>query len=221
MNYEIEIKSLLGLQENADTFRNTILEQGAKKEAENNQLNHYFLMGDAEMLLEKASPYFDEKKFDLLKKILTEGSNHSVRTREIDGVVKLVVKAAVDDTSSENGIARMEFEEDVNLSLDELDQILLDSGFEYQAKWSRKREEYALGDVAISLDKNAGYGYLTEFEMVVPEEGDRHQAEARIRDLMALCGVEELSQDRLSRMFDFYNKNWRDYYGTDKVFTIE
>jgi len=39
--------------------------------------------------------------------------------------------------------------------------------------------------------------------------------------LMAELGVAELPQDRLARMFDFYNQNWPDYYGTDKTFTIE
>ena len=33
--------------------------------------------------------------------------------------------------------------------------------------------------------------------------------------------VEELSQDRLERMFSFYNNNWSDYYGTEKIFNIE
>jgi len=221
MKYEIEIKSLLGQQENADIFRDRILERGAEKQTANSQLNHYFLMGDANALLEKVSGYFNEEQNTLLKKILLEGDKHSVRTRSLDGTVKLVIKASVDDTTSANGIARMEFEEDVPISLDELDQLLLSVGFEYQAKWSRDREEFVLDDVTICLDKNAGYGYLTEFELVVPEGGDRHLAESKIRDLMSVCGVEELQQDRLARMFDYYNTNWPDYYGTEKVFTIE
>ncbi len=31
---------------------------------------------------------------------------------------------------------------------------------------------------------------------------------------------EELAQDRLERMFEHYNKNWPEYYGTEKVFLI-
>jgi hypothetical protein len=38
---------------------------------------------------------------------------------------------------------------------------------------------------------------------------------------MKNLGVEELSQERLQRMFDYYNKNWAEYYGTDKTFSIE
>lgn len=44
----------------------------------------------------------------------------------------------------------------------------------------------------------------------------RHELLRMIRSL----GYDELDQDRLARMFDFYNKNWREYYGTEKVFTV-
>jgi len=33
--------------------------------------------------------------------------------------------------------------------------------------------------------------------------------------------VVELPQDRLERMFSYYNNNWRDYYGTDKIFNVK
>jgi hypothetical protein len=39
--------------------------------------------------------------------------------------------------------------------------------------------------------------------------------------LMGELGVAELSQDRLERMFKFYNENWPEYYGTDRTFIIE
>jgi hypothetical protein len=38
---------------------------------------------------------------------------------------------------------------------------------------------------------------------------------------MTELDVVELEQDRLARMFSFYNANWPDYYGTEKVFIIE
>lgn len=221
LEYEIEIKSLLGSQENADNFRRHILEKGAQKTGENSQLNHYFVGGDFETLLSLMKSHLSDDQYQKLQAIVEQGQAHSIRTRDVDGSVKLVIKASVDDRTSENGIARMEFEEIVNMSMNELDQLLLDSGFEYQAKWSRRREEYQLNDVAISLDKNAGYGWLTEFEMVLKEGDDRHEAESHIRGLMDVCNVVELDQERLARMFDFYNSNWKDYYGTDNIFTIE
>jgi adenylate cyclase class IV len=79
-----------------------------------------------------------------------------------------VVKASVDDTSSENGIARMEWEYIFpKKSINEVDKLVLESGGHYQAKWSRKRKEYDLGNgMVVCLDKNAGYGYLAEFEKI-------------------------------------------------------
>ena len=221
MTYEIEIKSLLGEQENADVFRNTIIEKGAKKTSENSQLNHYFIPGDFNKLLSLVQTYLSPEHNQALENIIEKGSDFSIRTREVDGKVKLVIKASVDNTTSDNGIARMEFEENLPLTLGELDQILIDAGFKYQAKWSRIREEYILDDITICLDKNAGYGWLTEFEKVIKEGDDRHQAEETIRALMDDCRVTELDQERLARMFDYYNNNWQKYYGTDNIFTLE
>lgn len=219
--YEIEIKSLLGEQENADVLREQLIEKGAHKTSENSQLNHYFINGDFDALLVSVEHLFSDDQLVLLKKIITEGKSHSVRTREVKGEVKLVVKSSVDTTSSDNGVSRMEFEETVPLSLVELDELLLDAGFSYQAKWSRQREEYLLNDVTITLDKNAGYGWLTEFERVVKEDEDFQKVQSEIKQLMGEFGLVELDQGRLSRMFDHYNTHWEEYYGTDKVFTIQ
>jgi predicted adenylyl cyclase CyaB len=155
-----------------------------------------------------------------LRDLFTKGKEFSVRTRDKDGTVLLVVKASVDDTTSSNGVTRMEFEERVPLTLDELDQTLLDAGFTYQAKWSREREEYLCRGVAVTLDKNAGYGWLAEFEKIVQDESQLDAARQEVRALMEQCGVQELQQDRLERMFAFYNAHWGEYYGTEKVFTI-
>lgn len=220
-SYEIEIKSLLGEQERADVLREQLIERGAQKTSENSQLNHYFIDGDFSALLGSVENLFSEAQLTLLKKIITEGKSHSIRTREVDEKVMLVVKSSVDDTSSDNGVSRMEFEETVPLTLSELDELLIKAGFSYQAKWSRQREEYLLNDVTITLDKNAGYGWLTEFERVVKEDEDINEVQAEIKQLMDEFGLVELDQNRLARMFEHYNTNWEDYYGTDKVFTIE
>ena len=132
----------------------------------------------------------------------------------------VVAKVSVGSDSSFNGVARLEFEEKVNLSLEELDNLLLAHGFRYQAKWSREREEYLCKGVAVTLDKNAGYGWLAEFEKMVKDEDTLEAARKEVRALMEQCGVVELQQDRLERMFAFYNAHWGEYYGTEKVFTI-
>jgi len=219
--HEIEIKSLLGTKEKADAFKEKIKNKGALLASKHSQLNHYFILNDQEKLENVLVGITDEEQESKLKEILEKGSNFSVRTRDADGKVLIVVKASVDDTTSENGVRRMEFEEVVNLTLDEVDQLLIKNGCEYQAKWSREREEYKLGDFNICLDKNAGYGYLAEVERVVEEESDLDEVQKSIVDLMDELDMEELSQERLEKMFSFYNENWRDYYGTEKVFVIE
>jgi len=228
--FEIEIKSLLGSAENADVLRKKLLQKSdCVKTGGNSQLNHYFTGGDAQSLLNAVSDKFSGEHKERLASILGRAKNVSVRTREYNGKVLLVVKATVDDTTSSNGTAREEFEEEpsrfnlnerLNLTLDELDKLLLGAGFEYQAKWSRQREEYKSSDIAITIDKNAGYGYLAEFEKIVPEASLADETKMKLRAFMKELGAEELPQDRLERMFAHYNAHWAEYYGTDRVFTI-
>lgn len=221
--YEIEIKSLLGSREAADNLKAKLvgLDPACQCVNTNKQLNHYFEGGSVETLYQKVETLFTDSQLSKLKQIVNTGTSFSVRTRQKDNEVLLVVKAAVDGGTSTNGVSRLEFEEAVALSLEELDQLVLAAGYQYQAKWSREREEYSYKGANVCIDKNAGYGYLAEFEKVVEDEASlvdtRHELEA----LMVELGVVELLQERLARMFDHYNQNWADYYGTDKVFTIE
>lgn len=221
--YEIEIKSLLGEKENADLLREKITARNGKKVSEHKQLNHYFLMNDKSKLYDAMIEYVTEEKKDSFKKVLDEGSSFSIRSRDADGKVILVIKASIDEGTSDNAVSRIEFESVVDMTLDELDQKLISAGLEYQAKWSREREEYELedGNVVICLDKNAGYGYLAEFETVVEEETKADETKKYLLSLMEEMGVSELPQDRLERMFEYYNNNWSKYYGTDNVFVIE
>jgi len=184
-------------------------------------LNHYFDGGDIEALVKNVSLHLNDEQLKKLSHIVSVGTSFSIRTRQKDEQVLLVVKASVDEGSSANTVSRLEFEEQVDLSLLELDQILLDSGFDYQAKWSREREEYSYKGMNVCLDKNAGYGYLAEFEKILDDESAVQSARAEIENIMSELGVAELPQDRLERMFSHYNQNWPDYYGTDKVFVIE
>lgn len=146
-----------------------------------------------------------------------------MRTRGTKDETILVVKATVNDETSSNGTARIEWEVDLApMSLDDMDKLVLTAGFDYQAKWSRDRDEYRLSDnTALCVDRNAGYGYLAEFERVITDADAVESTRAELLSMIESLGYQELDQDRLARMFDFYNKNWRDYYGTERVFTIE
>lgn len=211
-NYEIEIKSLIGDKSKAGQLVEKMKQADPAFAAlgSHKQLNHYFVKGDLNCLREK-----------LKLQLPHDLKNFSVRTRQADSKVILVIKTTVDDTTSANGTARQEFESEVDLTLNQLDEMLLDCGFEYQAKWSREREEYKYKGLNVTVDKNAGYGYLAEFESIIDNPALADETKSAIRECIALLGLQELPQDRLSRMFDYYNKNWQDYYGTEKTFVVD
>lgn len=222
-NYEVEVKSLLGSRERADEIRAKLKEIDPACEclSRNKQLNHYFTGGDIGNLAEIARDQLMPEAAERLDDLASRAMEYSVRTRDKDGQILLVVKASVGADSSSNGVARIEFEENVQLTLEELDKLVLSAGFTFQAKWSREREEYQVEGLNITLDKNAGYGWIAEFEKVVDDPAKLDAAKADIVAFMQKIGAEELPQERLERMFTYYNTHWQDYYGTDKIFTIE
>lgn len=222
-HFEIEIKSLLGEKSNAEALKAKMisLDPTSVCISSNTQLNHYFEGGDIKMLYDLTKDFFNNEQQEKFTRMVEQGTDFSIRTRQRDAEVLLVLKAAVDGGTSANAVSRLEFEEVVPVILAELDALLEKAGYSYQAKWSRAREEYTYKDAAICIDKNAGYGYLAEFEKIVPHDGDVSGVRAELELLMAELGVSELAQDRLARMFAYYNANWSDYYGTDKTFNIE
>ena len=225
--YEVEIKSLLGSKENAEKLMKNVLNlfPDLKLIGQGAQLNHYFVIPEGVDLRKALSNFIPNEKQSQFDQVVKLGKKLSIRSRQTnfaDGQkVMFVVKASVGDDTSSNGVKRIEFEVPVNISLGELDNILLNAGLKYQAKWSRERQEYVSGDLHICLDKNAGYGYLAEFEKVTTDENKLDQTKLELLDLMKRLGVEELAQDRLERMFAHYNANWDKYYGTENTFVLE
>jgi len=224
-NYEIEIKSLLGSKERADELKRRLVQlfPALRTLPSHRQRNHYFnVPTDLSVVKKTITPLLSQEKADELSNIVrnTKGGV-SIRTRDADGKVFFIVKASIGDDSSANGVSRVEFEEPVKLSFEALDQRLLDAGLTYQAKWSREREHYDLGAIHITIDKNAGYGYLAEFEKMIDDGAESDYARKELKALMHDLGCAELPQERLERMFKFYNEHWKEYYGTEKTFTVE
>ncbi len=224
-NYEVEIKVLLTTKENRDKFKENLSHKlmDLKFLWKNSQLNHYFMWWNIDKLRENIFDSLPEDKKEGFENILKIGWKYSFRTRYLNWDSILVIKLSVDDTTSSNGIKRLEWENTFKkMKIDDLDQKLIDSDFEFQAKWSREREEYeSKNNINITIDKNAWYWYLSEFEMVVNSEEEAHKAEESIRKLLEELWVEELPQDRLARMFKYYNENWRKYYGTEEFFVVK
>jgi len=222
--YEIEIKSLLGVAEKAHELRKKLQEVDPKTKliSSHKQLNHYFVDGDMGTLYDLASPKLSAEETKKFEHIVKEGSDFSIRTRLADDKVLFVVKTSVDEGTSHNTVSRLEFEVEIkDMTLDEFDTLIQEAGFNYQAKWSREREEYKCRDITVCLDKNAGYGYLAEFEKIIDDADAVEKTRSELYAFMNEIGFEELPQDRLGRMFEHYNAHWGDYYGTDKIFVIE
>lgn len=222
-SYEVEMKSLLGSPENAGKLRDLIHKKDpqAMLLSHHKQLNHYFEGGNMNRLVELLSTKFGLEQREKLQDIVLRGKDFSIRTRLADEQVLFVIKASLDKGSSHNTVSRLEFETEIaGMTMEELDQLILSAGFSYQAKWSREREAYTCNDITVCLDKNAGYGYLAEFEKVVDSEEKLEATLLELRAFMAELGFEELPQARLERMFAHYNANWPEYYGTDKIFVI-
>ena len=175
-SFEIEIKSLLGSKESADRLKKSLFKKdpSAVLAAQSKQLNHYFnTPKDLSKLQQAVLSLIPNDKHGALQQIVADGKKVSIRTRETtvpgngsttltikDQKVLFIIKASIGDDTSANGVSRIEFETPVNKSLNELDALLLSAGCTYQAKWSREREEYKTGDTTMTIDKNAGYGYL-------------------------------------------------------------
>ncbi|MDO8430739.1 MAG: hypothetical protein Q7S72_02015 [Candidatus Taylorbacteria bacterium] len=225
--YEVEIKSLLGSKDKALALVSKLKKHDPdlKLSSEGKQLNHYFNVPAGVDLKAALSKLIPAEKKETFEKIIQEGKKLSIRTRQSQDKsgekVIFVIKASVGDDSSSNGVKRIEFESQVNIPLNALDKALLDAGLTYQAKWSRERQEYISGNLHVCLDKNAGYGYIAEFEKVISDEKELDITKKDLLSFMKKMGVDELPQDRLERMFSHYNGNWEKYYGTENTFTIE
>lgn len=223
MQYEIEIKALLGSQSASDALMNQVAERdpGLKLISEQRQLNHYFNGGELSKLVKTLQRYLSQEQIIAINNISTSATHINVRTRQKNDTVLLIVKGSLDNTSAAHSHQRMDFEAEIRLTIDELDDLVLSSGWRLEAKWQAKRKIYKALGLTIDLMFSPGYGYVVEFEKVVLNESDRTAAHDQVMAVMESLGIQELANDRLERMFAYYNDHWPEYYGTDKIFTIE
>ncbi len=221
--FEVEVKALLENQQIKDEFVTRLRrsDRDLKITKQSGQLNHYFdRNGDPKRLLSAVKPLLSASNFKGLWDIIRSSSRFALRTRK-DTNVRLIVKAAQAGEDEQHAITRLEGDYLATTeSIDTLDQLILNSGYNFLSKWSRHRTEYLYKDYTICLDRNAGYGYMVEIEKVVDTQEAIIQARDAIFKELADLDLSELSQERIGRMFDFYNQHWRDYYGTKKTFVV-
>lgn len=227
--FEVEVKTLLGGgHDRAHAFvaklkRN---DPALKLTGRSNQLNHYFdSKGDPWKLSEAVGGFLSDRDRAAFGKILTEAKSFALRTRDADGKILLVIKAAIRegrDGDDQHALERLEGEyETAAPDIDTLDEAIRSAGYGFLSKWSRERREYRYKDFTVCLDRNAGYGFVAEIEKLVGSREAAEDARKEILDELKALDAEELSQERVGRMFEYYNSHWPEYYKTEKTFTIE
>lgn len=225
--YEVEVKTLLGDDhKQAHAFVRKLKEHdpALQQTGQSNQLNHYFDSGgDAQKLPTAVGKYLSKKDLTAFKKILSEAKSFALRTRDADGKVLLVAKASKEEgEDDQHALERLEGEYQTTAkNIDELDDAIQSAGYGFLSKWSRERREYRYKGLTACIDKNAGYGFVAELEKVVDSRDAAEQARAEILAELKRLGLVELSQERVGRMFEYYNQHWPEYYKTDKTFVIE
>ncbi len=223
--FEVEVKTLLGSRAAAEAFVAKLQDSAGspKESARSNQLNHYFdAAGDREQVAVAVTPFLNATDLAAFQQILGQAKSYALRTRDADGNVLLVIKAAKGDGDDQHALERLEGEYETTApDIDTLDEAIRSAGYDFLSKWSRERVEYDYKDYTVCIDKNAGYGYVAEIEKIVPSSEEAETARAEILAELATLGAEELSQERVGRMFEYYNDHWPEYYRTDKTFTVD
>jgi len=219
MIMEVEVKALIEDQDMVPEIRRKISDLGGKYVDSQTQKNFYYHRPDKDSLL-KLSQRFQQ--VNEISDVLEKAQSISLRLRKIDdNECLLVAKIALDEDGAANGVSRIEVEKNLEFeSIEELDEIFQDLGLSVQSKWSRKRDTYKLRGATVTIDYNAGYGYVCEVEKVVSADLDQEKIENELRTILHDLGLEEIDGERLNRMFHHYNQNWEDYYGSERVFRI-
>lgn len=101
-----------------------------------------------------------------------------------------------------------------------LDEVFRSLGYEYDTKWYRKRTEYKYKNFAITIDFNAGYGWVAEIERTV-QPGHEDIAKKEILALAAEIGITPASKTLFDKMYQYYKKNWSHYIKTKSTFDID
>lgn len=233
-NYEIELKVLLWNSFPPNTFIKALSKdfKSVVERGEETQRNHYFEIPHRSQII----PAFEERlPIDHEDKILIadfrNGKDIVIRTREITKwdtkEVILVMKSTIDQGTSQNGTTRKELEIKIPMTIEDLDTALIAyAEIKPQAKWSRTRTTFEVVDkdgfyFTVCLDKNAGYGYIAEFEVVVQNPTVLESTKKKLEDCITHMWLKELPADQLHRMFEFYNKNWETFYQTNNYFFIQ
>ncbi len=101
-----------------------------------------------------------------------------------------------------------------------LDEVFCSLGYKYDTKWYRKRTEYKYKNFSITIDFNAGYGWIAEIERTV-QPGNEEMAKKEILSLAKEIGLKPATKELFNKMYEYYKKNWSHYIKTKSTFDID
>jgi adenylate cyclase class IV len=224
MTIELELKALIENPVELQAKIENKYDMSCCTKVYSEQLNHYF-SEDKKALNNLISTYYgiaiDNKVNNGTQELLL-ASKLAVRTRwdSTQGTL-LIFKYSLIDENSINGTIRKELEFPVDVDLTTFDNYLLDCGYSYQSKWSRKRTQYSFDSGwNLCLDNNAGYGFLLEVEYVATEEEyatkkDYLMYKAKL--FLDTLNLVELKESLLTAMFNYYSSKYDEFYATNKL----
>lgn len=224
MKREIEIKYLLDDKQDVNKLVEKLksVHPKAKRTQQSTVISYFYEKPNSiEQVLNAARNIISKSKFVELQNILKENMDLIVKARSIDKDVFFAVKVAAEGEDAVHAVNRLEFEEKIDLSLEDANQILINNGVSLASKWYSERDFYKItDDMDMNIEFVSGYGYKAEIE-ILTENSQSHDAELEIRELALSLDLEEASQELLGKMYEYYNQHWREYFKKEKVFTGE
>lgn len=212
---EVEVKALV---QNVNIIRDYLLQRDFKYIKNEKQLNHYFSYNDYSLayLFNTLKQHLNTDEELELSSVLDKGSNYSIRTRCINNKdTYFIIKYSLFDKDSSNGSIRKEYEIKLDLTVEDLDKLLLDNGLNYSSKWSRERDIYTKDNYTATIDLNAGYGYLLELETLTNDLDSANSYKEILLNELSKLRLKELNNKLLNIMFSYYENNWSKYYSTN------
>jgi adenylate cyclase class IV len=173
-----------------------------------------------DQILAVARKLLKDKELAELTKLVKHSVEIMVKCRSIDDTNYFSVKGAAAGQDAVHAANRMEFEAGLSMSLEEINQVIVDAGIKLVSKWSSRRDFYSLGQgLKADIEFVAGYGHKAELEVVIQDGESVDDAMATIDELADKLDLYYASDELMGRMYAYYNQHWEEFFNTDNVFS--
>jgi len=130
--------------------------------------------------------------------------SHDLRIQKNDNFAKLWLKG---------GKIHDKYREDIEVKCDKedfekLESLLVMMGFQVKIKWFRKRNNFLWEGTKVSVDFTRGYGYIIEFEKIVPSIKKEKTYKLLLEKAKDL-GIMVTKREEFDKKFNYYKNNWK------------